>query len=137
MTHIGTSIRNLFVHKEGEPWPPKWMLIFCLLLALTGTGWNAVTAYRADQRSAQMAAEAAEERASKDQILDAAEQACDKKAPITKSGTTLCNEVQDQKGSEVTTPASIKFTDSITGYTFICYAEPKGSADYTCTQLLP
>ena len=131
MNKLGASVKNLFVHKEGEPWPPKWMLIFCLLCALTGTGWNGYVAYRSEQRAVQ-------EQTQKEQLLGAAQDACDSKAPITTDGTELCREVQDAGGeAPPKTPDSIKFTDSATGFTYICYAQPKGSADYTCTQLLP
>lgn len=137
MTAFGNRIKGLFVPKEGEPWPPKWILVVCLACALIGTGWNATVAYRADQRAQEQAHRAEQEKSAKDNLLDAAETACDRKSPVTKTGSDLCNEVAETKGQNTSAPASIKFTDTTTGYTFICYAEPKGSADYNCTQLLP
>lgn len=115
MNKHAARVKHLFVPKDGEPWPPRWILMLCLLAVAVGTFWNAALLVKAEARATLQSQVAAQQTEQKQDLIDVGKEACDANAPVTPEGSRLCAEVQAADESPKPSPEGASALDTLRG----------------------
>lgn len=97
-------MKHLFVKKEGEPWPPRWILFLCVLAVLGATIWNAALLVRADARAAASQATAVQQTQEKVDLAEQVKEACHSGSQITLDDRDLCAAATEKAADKAPAP---------------------------------